>query len=220
MSIYCLEVPRKYLGFVSHLSYTVIPESKTKGPPRMTNKMKRFSLKMYTVLTTLLTVALLNTFFPSSQATIKQQTITVIELSVKYRLAEIHIIQYVEKPVTTIKFIERIQKVPLELRNFSDIRELKQWPVAVDTNTTTVYFQLPDAPVDYDDYALTLQRKVLRNGHILSLEVISRSEYNTVFKSKLPPSQRLHTTSLVIIGNDACYIEPQTNKIGFTTHID
>lgn len=186
----------------------------------MTNKMKWFSPKMYTVLTTLFTVAVLNIFFSIGQATIKPQTITVIEPSVKYRLVERHTVQYVEKPVTVVKYIERIQKVPVELRNFSDIGELKQWLVAVDTNTTTVYFQLPDAPVDCDDYALALQSKALTNGYILSFEIISRSEYKAVFKSQLPSGQSLHAINLAIIGNSAYYIEPQTGEVAFAVYLD
>ncbi len=87
-------------------------------------------------------------------------------------------------------------------------------------NTTTTYFQSPGVTIDCDDYALDRQHKALTGGWIMSFEVISGSEYNTVFKSKLPPSQSLHSISLVIIGNDAGYIEPQTSEIGFTVHID
>jgi len=190
----------------------------------MTNKMKWFSPKMYTILTTLFAVAVLNIFFSIGvsvgQAPIKPQTITVTELVVKSQLIETHTVQYVEKPVTVVEYIERTQKVPVELHNFSDIEELEQWLVAVDTNTTTVYFQLPDAPVDCDDYALALQSKALTNGYILSFEIISRSEYKAVFKSQLPSGQSLHAINLAMIGNSAYYIEPQTGEVAFAVHLD
>ncbi len=133
----------------------------------MTNKMKWFSPKMYTVLATLFAV-----------------------------------------------------KVSVELCNFSDLEELKQWLVEVDMNTTTTYFQSSGVTIDCDDYALGMQHKALTDSYIMSFEVISRSEYNAVFKSKLPLSQSLHAISLVIIGNEAYYIEPQTSEIGFATHLD
>ncbi len=186
----------------------------------MTNKMKWFSPKMYTVLTTLFAVAVLNIFFSIGQATIKPQTITVTEPVVKCQLIETHTVQYVEKPVTVVEYIERTKKVPVELRNFGDIEELKQWLVEVNMNATTTYFQPPGVTIDCDDYALDMQRKTLTDGYIMSFEVISRSEYNAVFKSKLPPSQSLHAISLVIIGNGAYYIEPQTSEISFAAHLD
>ncbi len=190
----------------------------------MTNKMKWFSPKMYTVLATLFAVAALNIFLSIGvsvgQATIKPQTTTVIEPVVKCQLIETHTVQYVDTPVTVVEYIERTQKVPVELSDFSDIRELKQWLVEVGMNTTTTYFQSPGVTIDRDDYALDMQHKALADGYIMFFEVISMSEYNAIFKSKLPPGQSLHAISLVIIGNDAYYIEPQTSEIGFAAHLD
>ena len=190
----------------------------------MTNEMKWFPPNMYTVLTTLFAVAVLNIFFSIGvsvgQAPIKPQTITVTEPVVKCQLIETHTVQYVDTPVTVVKYIERTQKIPAELRNFNNLEELEQWLVAVDTNTTTVYFQLSDAPVDCDDYALALQSKALTNGYILSFEIISRSEYKAVFKSQLPSGPSLHAINLAIIGNSAYYIEPQTGEINFAVHLD
>ena len=190
----------------------------------MTNKMKWFSPKMYTVLTTLFAVAVLNIFFSIGvsvgQATIKPQTITATEPVVNCQLLKSHTVQYVEKPVAVVEYIERTQKVPVELRDFSDIGELKQWLVEMGMNTTTTYFQSSGVTIDCDDYALDMQHKALADGYIMSFEVISISEYNAVFKSKLPPGQSLHAISLVIIGNDAYYIEPQTSEIGFAAHLD
>jgi len=190
----------------------------------MTNKMKWFPPKIYTVLTALFAVAVLNIFFSIGvsigQAAIEPQTITVTEPVVECQLIETHTVQYVEKLVTVVEYTERTQKIPAELRNFNDLKELEQWLVAVDTNTTTVYFQFPDAPVDCDDYALALQSKALMNGYILSFEIISRSEYKAVFESQLPSGQSLHAINLAIIGNGAYYIEPQTSEIGFAAHLD
>lgn len=155
-----------------------------------------------------------------STVTFEPQTATVIEPGVKCRLVERHTVQYVDRPVTVVNNIERVQRIPAELRNFNDLEELKQWLVAVGTNTTTVYFQLPGATVDCDDYALDLQHKALADGYILSFEVIGRSEYNAVFKSELPPSQSLHAINLAIIGNNAYYIEPQTGEIVLAAHLD
>ena len=122
--------------------------------------------------------------------------------------------------MTVVEYIERTQKIPAELRNFNDLEELEQWLVAVDTNTTTVYFQSPGVIIDCDDYALALQSKALTNGYIMSFEVISRNEYNAIFKSQLPSGQSLHAINLAIIGNSAYYIEPQTDEVTFAVYLD
>ena len=155
-----------------------------------------------------------------SPVAFEQQTTSVVEPRVECRLVERHTVQYVDRPVTVVHNIEQVQRIPTELRNFNDLEELKQWLVAVDTNTTTVYFQLPDATVDCDDYALDLQHKALTDGYIISFEVIGRGEYNAVFKGESPPSQSLHAINLAIIGNNAYYIEPQTDEVVFAVHLD
>ncbi len=143
-----------------------------------------------------------------------------ISPNVKYRAVETHIAQYVEKPVTVVKYIERVTRVAVELRNFSDLEELKQWLIEVDANTTTIYFQSPGDTVDCDDYAIALQQKALADGYLISLEIIETSEYNRLFKSNELPPNSLHAINLAIIGNDIYYIEPQTGEITFAMHLD
>jgi len=193
---------------------------------RFRNKMRKLSPGMALAFKTLIVLGVLSlayyagTYLSPVAIAFAPRTTVVIESSIKCRLVERHTVQYVDTPVTVVEYIERTQKIPAELRNFNDLEELGQWLVVVDTNTTTVYFQLPDAPVDCDDYALALQSKALTNGYILSFEIISRSEYKAVFKSQLPSGQSLHAINLAIIGNDAYYIEPQTGEVAFAVHLD
>lgn len=144
---------------------------------------------------------------------------TSFKLTVETQLVETHTVQYIDRPVTEVKYVERVKKVPIELRNFSDLEELKKW-LEDKKNVTTVRFQSPDAVVDCDDYALELQHKALADGYIMSFEIIGESEYNVLFKTPLPPSQSLHAINLVIIGNDAYYIEPQTDEVVFVAQLD
>ena len=153
------------------------------------------------------------------QATFEPQTILVTETRVEYQPVVRTMIQYVDKPVPMVEYIERVEKVPVELRNFSDLEELKQW-LEDKMNITTMHFQLPDTEVDCDDYPLGMQHKALADGYIMSFEVIGRNEYNALFKNKLPHSQTLHAINLAIIGNDAYYIEPQTGAVAFAVHLD
>jgi len=150
----------------------------------------------------------------------EQQTTTVIAPTVECELVERHTVQYVDRPITVVKSTERVQRMPAKLRNFNDIEELKQWLVAMDKSATTVYFQPLNTTVDCDDYALDLQRNALADGYIVSFEVIGRNEYNSLFKCELPSDQSLHAINLAIIGNNAYYIEPQTNEIVFAAYLD
>ena len=162
-----------------------------------------------------------------SQATYEPQTTvdTNTQLNVGFqptvecRVIETHTIEYVEKPVTEVKYVERVKRVPVELHNFSNLEELKQW-LEGRKNVTTVRLQSPDTIVDCDDYAYELQQKALLDGYIVSFEIIGESEYNELFTTPLPPSQSLHAINLAIIGNSAYYIEPQTDEVVFAAYLD
>jgi len=161
------------------------------------------------------------------QATSETETITTTNTNlnagfnptVECRVIATHTVQYVEKPVTEVKYVERVKRVPVELRNFTDLEELKQW-LKDRKNVNTFRFQYADTIVDCDDYALELQQKALADGYIVSFEVIGESEYNALFPTPLPPTQSLHAINLVIIGNDAYYIEPQTDEVVFVAQLD
>ncbi len=146
-------------------------------------------------------------------------TNTDYSLGVKCQVVETHTVQYIDRPVTEVKYIERIENVPVELRNFSDLNGLKQW-LEDKSNATRVYFQSPDTTVDCDDYALELQYEALADGYIMSFQVIGESEYNALFTNPLPPSQSLHAVNLVIIDNSVYYIEPQTEEVVFVAYLD
>ena len=146
-------------------------------------------------------------------------TNTSFKPAVETQLVETHTVQYIDRPVTEVRYVERIKSVPVELRNFSDLEELKQW-LEDRKNVTTVRFQSPDTIVDCDDYALELQYKALADGYLISLEIIGPSEYNEIFKNSELPPNTLHAINLVIIGNDAYYIEPQTDEVVFVAQLD
>ena len=182
--------------------------------------------KMIMAIKTLVAVAILAIVF-STGAVIGQttseteapRTTVTAEPQVKVRLIETHTVQYVDRPVTEVKYVERVKRVPVQLHNFSDLEELKRW-LEDRKNVTTVRFQSPDTIVDCDDYALELQYKALADGYIMSFEVTGESEYNALFKTPLPPSQSLHAINLVIIDNGAYYIEPQTDEVVFVAQVD
>jgi len=154
-----------------------------------------------------------------SEMCIRDSINTSISPHVECRVVETHTVQYVEKPVTVVEYVERVKSVPVELRDFNELEELKQW-LEDKKNVTTVRFQSPDTVVDCDDYALEMQQKALADGYLISLEIIGPSEYNRFFKNSELPPDTLHAINLVIIGNDAYYIEPQTGEVVFVAHLD
>jgi hypothetical protein len=198
----------------------------------MRNKwIERLFPETYMALTVPFAIMALSILFGTGaavgQATPEPQTTTNtntqlnvgLQPAVECRLVETHTVQYLEKPVTEVKYVERVESVPVELHNFSDLKELKQW-LKDKSNVMTVWFQSPDTIIDCDDYALALQNKALVDGYIISFEIIGESEYNELFTTPLPPSQSLHAINLAIIGNSAYYIEPQTDEIVFAAYLD
>lgn len=65
-----------------------------------------------------------------------------------------------------------------------------------------------------------LQEKALRDGYMMSFEVIRAVEYNTLFKQKQIPNGDIHAINSVILGNEVYYIEPQTREIVFVAYLD
>jgi len=189
----------------------------------MRNTVKRFFPCIFLAIVALCSAAALGVFSGAcadiGESTGEQPAAEITGLTVESKLVARHTVEYIEKPVTTIKYIECVSSEPVELRNFYDLDELKLW-LANSESMTTVHLQSPDAAMDCDDYALALQQRALRDGFIMSFEIIDKDEYNALFGNPLPSGQSLHAINLVIIGNSAYYIEPQTNEIVFAVNLD
>ncbi len=191
----------------------------------------KWNNKAVMTIKTLVAVVILAILFSTGvvigQATSAPQTTTntntnlntSFKPTVETQLVETHTVQCIDRPVTEVKYVERVRRVPVELRNFSNLEELNQW-LKDKKNVTTVRFQSTDTIVDCDDYAYELQQKALVDGYVMSFQIIEPDKYNSLFVSgKLPPNT-LHAINLVLIGNAAHYIEPQTGEIAFAAHLD
>lgn len=135
------------------------------------------------------------------------------------------------------KVIERFVYEPVErtglnhignsgqLIHFQDIGELRRWleniesldisSVVVDKETNQGIKSF-----DCDDYALMLQERALRDGYVMSFEVINSGEYRNLFKQGQIPDGTIHAINSVIIGNEVYYIEPKTREIVFAAYLD
>jgi len=135
------------------------------------------------------------TFEP--QVIVDHQTVCRVVETVKY------------KPVEVERVIVEQVEVSKELHYFESLDELEQWLSGVSIFAS-----------DCDDFAIELQRKALKDGYIVSFEIIFPKEYNSLFKQKRLPSGIVHAINLTIIGNEVYYIEPQTHEIAFAAYLD
>ncbi len=142
---------------------------------------------------------------------------------IEYRTVEKVIERVVYEPVERV-IVKRIER-PRPLRHFQNLEELEQWLGNI--GVIDVRFNVVDSETgqyikkfDCDDYAMRLQEKSLRDGYVMSFEVISPAEYNALFKQKRIPADDTHAINLVIIGNEIYYIEPQNHEIIFKANLD
>ncbi len=153
------------------------------------------------------------------QATFKPQVIINHEIHTIYRVIDRVVYEPVERVV-----VKRIE-TPKPLRHFENLDELEQW--LGNTRVLDIRFDVVKKETnqlikrfDCDDYAIRLQEKALRDGYIMSFEVIHSGEYNALFKQKRILNGAIHAINSVILGNEVYYIEPQTHEIVFVAYID
>ena len=138
---------------------------------------------------------------------------------------------------TIHKVIERVEYKPIEkvgvkrietpkpLRHFQNLDELEGWLGNI--GVLDIRFDVVNEETgqrikkfDCEDYAIRLQEKALRDGYIISFEVIRSAEYNALFKQKRVPNGAIHAINSVILGNEVYYIEPQTHEIVLVAYLD
>jgi len=165
------------------------------------------------------------------QATFKPQVIVDHEIrtidriieKVTYEPIETVIEKVVYKPVETT-VIQRIE-APTPLSRFQNLDELKQWLGNI--GVLDIRFDVVDEEIsqrvqrfDCDDYAIRLQEKAMRDGYMMSFEVIHPIEYNALFKQKRIQDGAIHAINSVILRNKVYYIEPQTREVVFAAYLD
>ena len=152
-----------------------------------------------------------------------QGTVGSVVERVVYRPVGKVIERVVYEPVerTVLNHIEN----PRQLLHFQDIEELQRWLEnieLVDISSEVVNKEINQGikSFDCDDYALKLQEKALRDGYMMSFEVIYSGEYSDLFKQGQIPDGTIHAINSVIIGNEVYYIEPKTHEIVFVAYLD
>jgi len=125
----------------------------------------------------------------------------------------------IEKEVYVEKVIVKSVEIPQPLRHFQDLDELERW---LGNEVFKIQFNVAnnETEKDCDDYAIELQERALRDGYLVSFEVIHPAEYNTLFKRNRLPNGTIHAINSVIIENEVHYIEPQNHEIAFAAYLD
>ena len=178
-----------------------------------------------------------------AQATMDPQVIVNHEIHMKYKVIESVVYKpfdrvirsVVYKPVDRVKesivyrpvekVVIRHVETPQPLYHFQNVVELEQW--LANFGELDIRFDVAEEETgqlikefDCDDYALRLQEEALRDGYIISFEVIRSEEYNDLFKQKHLPRGAIHAVNSVIVGNEVYYVEPQTHEIVFAAYLD
>ena len=139
--------------------------------------------------------------------------------TVEARLIETHTVEYIEETVIEKEYIDVVERVGVELHNFTSLDELEDW-VNDEYGRAAIRFKQAGSVIDCDDYALEMQRESLEDGYIMSFEIIDAAEYNGLFAIPFPDTGTLHAINLAIIGNSVFYIEPQTGEIVHAAYLD
>lgn len=161
------------------------------------------------------------------QATFEPKVIIDHEIHTIHKVVD----RVVYKPVERVEYkpiekvvVERVE-TPKPLRHFQNLDELEGWLGNI--GVLDIRFDVVDEETgqrikkfDCEDYAIRLQEKALRDGYIMSFEVIRSAEYNALFKQKRIPNGAIHAINSVILGNEVYYIEPQTHEIVFVAYLD
>ncbi len=144
-----------------------------------------------------------------------QGTVDSVVERVVYRPVGKVIERVVYEPVerTVLNHIEN----PKPLLHFQAIEELQRWLEnieLVDISSEVVDKEINQGikSFDCDDYALKLQEKALRDGYMMSFEVIYSGEYSDLFKQGQIPDGTIHAINSVIIGNEVYYNQKPTKS--------
>ena len=105
--------------------------------------------------------------------------------------------------------VEKVVEVPTKIRNFESVEELEAW-----LDGFGVWFVgSTDGKTPCGDWALVLQKRALENEYLLNVDVITRVEYNNMFKKMHLEYGVFHAINSAVIGRDVYYIEPQNFEV-------
>ncbi len=118
-------------------------------------------------------------------------------------------IHYVDREVIKEVIVEK----HIEFGEFTSLEQLRAWLAEDDTDEYIHLVAGNDGVCrqsdnyDCDDYAAQLQLRAAKSGFLMSVTIIEEQG-------------KPHMINLACIGNNICYIEPQTDEVWFYCHRD
>ena len=126
---------------------------------------------------------------------VEKPTIEVIETFVEKKVIE-------EVPV--VQYVEVEKEVPAKLKQFESEEELIEW-LHIDKTDESPYIR---NLFECENFARTLMRHTLENGHLMSFQVLKNYTRPDTKEFIEGP----HAINSTIIGNDVYFIDPQTDE--------
>ena len=122
--------------------------------------------------------------------------------------------------VEVLREVEVIKEVPVKLRHFESVQELKDWFQQVDKRVTMASSGgVTELRGGCEDVAIDLQDKAMGDGYKMSIEVLGRDEYHKWYGEWLE-KDRLHAINSVIIGNEFWFIDFLADKVWLGAYLD
>jgi hypothetical protein len=120
--------------------------------------------------------------------------------------------EVVIKEVEVTRWVEVIKEVPVKLRNFESVQELKDWlqgPMRIHLVANS------EGVVNLEgvcgEVAISLQDRAIEDGYKMSIETLDRGQYYKWYGEWLKKDQ-LHAINMAIIGNEAWFIDFLADK--------
>ena len=145
---------------------------------------------------------------------------TVTQIVTEYKTEYVpHIITQVlevERVVMEEVEVEKIVEVPIELREFESVEELRAWLAIDDTNTVLRFVGSINLDrYDCEDFAFQLIKNARQDGYDVYFQFIK-----TYTRPDTGEYIYDHALNSTIIGNDIYLIEPQTDEFWRAAYMD
>lgn len=161
------------------------------------------------------------TFNPQIQ--IVERPVEVDKIIEREVLVEVEKVVEKEVPVEVEKIVEKevevTVEVPIALKQFGSLEELRAW--LGDEGTYLIFGDI--GYFKCDGQALWLQNKAMKDGYIMYFQAIYPNVYNPLFHHMQIPygaNNGLHAINAVIIEKEFYYIEPQTREVALGGHLN
>lgn len=126
-----------------------------------------------------------------------------------------------EVEVEVITEVEVVKEVPVKLRHFESVQELKDWLQQVDRR---IRLRADSEGIIHlqgvcEHVAMHLQDRAIEDGYKMSVEMLSRDEHHKWYGEWLEEDQ-LHAVNSAIIGNEVWFIDFSSDKVWLGAYLD